>query len=626
MILGLMPGFITSTVLAQIPGDQLGVHDLSPAGTSPVKGSTSAACLYCHATHSALPGPPLWNQTLSVQAYTSYTSSTYHQAAIQPVVGNTSKLCLSCHDGTVAPGQTVAAGKMNMGGSMAATAKFGADLRSSHPFSMKTPLVDSPELASQLFSGSSTTRDPAVKMVKGNVECVTCHDAHFQAKDHTIGMFLVRDNLGGQLCLACHDPNRVVGGQATNGQTNYLANWPVSIHATATNHTTNQPYVGGYNSVAENACNQCHMSHNAAGPARLLRGADEQACLACHNGGSGVSPAAPNVFAEFAKGGHPFPLGNNVHDRVESGVLNNNRHATCVDCHNPHQSMQAAALGAPPVIRPSQNGVVGVSAADGITVLNPAINQFENCLRCHGTSAGKLTDPARFGYLPSRVVSAADPLNLISEFSPSSTSSHPVTHDRRSALMQPSLRSQMLNLDGTNSTRTIGTRILCTDCHNSDDNREFGGIGPNGPHGSRFSHILERRYEFSQAASPGGLLSNLYPSPDLSINGPYAMCSKCHDLTQILANTSFSEHARHISDGFSCSTCHVAHGMGAQNGSVSGERLVNFDVNVVGPNGAAPIAYNRATNSCTLACHGHAHTAIAALGASPAGRLKRSAP
>jgi hypothetical protein len=104
------------------------------------------------------------------------------------------------------------------------------------------------------------------------------------------------------------------------------------------------------------------------------------------------------------------------------------------------------------------------------------------------------------------------------------------------------------------------------------------------------------------------------------------MCSKCHDLTQILANTSFSEHARHINDGFSCSTCHVAHGMGAQNGSVSGERLVNFDVNVVGPNGTAPVSYNQATNSCTLACHGHVHTAITTPGASPANRSKRSAP
>ena len=109
------------TAWAQVPGDQLGAHDLSPVGTAPVKGSVSASCLYCHASHSALAGRPLWNQTLSVQAYTSYTSSTFHKSAVQPMVGSSSKFCLSCHDGTVAPGQTVAAGKMTMGGSMAAT-------------------------------------------------------------------------------------------------------------------------------------------------------------------------------------------------------------------------------------------------------------------------------------------------------------------------------------------------------------------------------------------------------------------------------------------------------------------------------------------------------------------------
>jgi hypothetical protein len=47
--------------------------------------------------------------------------------------------------------------------------------------------------------------------------------------------------------------------------------------------------------------------------------------------------------------------------------------------------------------------------------------------------------------------------------------------------------------------------------------------------------------------------------------------------------------------------------MGAQSGNISGERLVNFDANVVAPNGAAPISYNRATNSCNLVCHNHPH-------------------
>jgi len=194
-------------------------------------------------------------------------------------------------------------------------------------------------------------------------------------------------------------------------------------------------------------------------------------------------------------------------------------------------------------------------------------------------------------------------------------------HDRSSAFPQPSLLSYMLNLDGRTQGRAMGVRILCTDCHNSDDNREFGGTGPNGPHGSQFLHLLERRYEFSQVApgsAPGTIITNLFPNPilDPAANGPYSMCAKCHDLTQLVANTSFSQHARHINDGFSCSTCHTSHGMGASSATISGERMVNFDIAVVGTNGSNPISYSRATGSCTLTCHNHAHgsgTAAAAM-------------
>ncbi|MGB8322313.1 MAG: hypothetical protein WCE52_05050 [Candidatus Acidiferrum sp.] len=150
----------------------------------------------------------------------------------------------------------------------------------------------------------------------------------------------------------------------------------------------------------------------------------------------------------------------------------------------------------------------------------------------------------------------------------------------------------------------------CLECHSSDDNREFGGTGPLGPHGSTYPHILERNYQFSQAATPGGTVTNTFPNPDVSPQGPYAMCAKCHDLTNILSNMSWTQHSRHISqDGFSCSLCHTAHGMGASSGSVSGERLINFDISVVGQNAAAPISYNRATNTCTLVCHNATHNA-----------------
>jgi len=591
----------------QVSSDVLGSHNLGPGSTSPVTGGLSAACLYCHAPHSGVGGAtPLWNQTLTTQTYTPYQSSTYNETGLpQPALGSDSNLCLSCHDGTIAPGQTVAYGRFPMTGSMKSSDTFGTNLSNSHPVSLVLPLKDSSYLiASLVAQGKTADTTGAVHLVNGNIECTTCHNAHVEATDVVVGQFLVRDGSSGQLCLSCHEP----GNRIVNNQINYLAGWMNSIHATAGNQTTSQSgsYVGGYSTVGQNACVACHMPHNATGVARLLRGANENDCASCHSGGTNLSPAISNVYAEFAKTGHPFATSTNSHDASESALLNQNRHATCVDCHNPHSTNQVQTFLPPPALRASQNGVAGVSASDGVTVVNPSVNQYENCLRCHGTSTGKAVNLV-FGYLPPRAVAAGDFLNVIPQFSQISTSSHPVTHVRSSPFAQPSLLANMLNLDGGTQGRSMGTQILCTDCHNSDDNREFGGLGPNGPHGSKWTHILERRYEFSQASAPGQSIANLYPSPDLSVNGPYALCAKCHDLSMVMANTSFSEHARHINDGFSCSACHTAHGMGSTSGTISGERLVNFDTNVVAPNGSFPISYSRATNSCTLTCHNHPH-------------------
>ncbi len=609
-------------------GDVLGVHNLSTSGTGPVKGP-SDACLYCHAPHSGVgtPNAALWSQTLSVQTYTAYSSTTLKNAPLQPALGGSSSLCLSCHDGTVAVGQTQPYGPFTMAGSMSPMDNFGSGLQGSHPFSLKLPMVDAPDLQPALTT-TQTTADPtkAVQLINGNVECTSCHSPHVQSIDRMSQNFLVRDSSNGQMCLACHstDPRTV------NGQSNPLSQWTGSIHAQAANKIANAPVLGSYPNIAQNACVSCHIPHNSLAGPRLLRGpvpsvtnmdSATQNCMTCHNGGSNISPAIPNVYAEFAKIAHPYPAGTNTHDSNEAALLNNNRHATCVDCHSPHASQQVTSFTSPlaPAIRGSQTGVAGISATDGTTTVNPSVNQYENCLRCHGTSSGKQALPV-FGYLPIWAVAGADPLNIIPQLTQTATSSHPVMHDRSSAFPQPSLLSYMLNLDGRTQGRAMGVRILCTDCHNSDDNREFGGTGPNGPHGSQYLHLLERRYEFSQVApgsGPGTTITNLFPNPilDPAANGPYSMCAKCHDLSQVIANTSFSQHARHINDGFSCSTCHTAHGMGAGSATISGERMVNFDISVVGTNGTNPISYSRATGSCTLTCHGHAHGGGAAAAA-----------
>ncbi len=619
---------------AQTPptGDVLGAHNLGPGSPSPVKGGMSAACLYCHAPHSGVGGQtPLWSQTLSTQSYTMYSDTTLQNVPVQPGIGAPSSLCLSCHDGTVGVGSKVPYGTLTMAGSMYAKDVFGTNLANSHPFSLKTPLVDAPHLAPSLAS-THTTTDPLgkVKLINGTVECNSCHEPHQQNLDPVNLNFLVRDASSGQLCLSCHTGT----ARTVNGKQNPLAQWSSSIHAVSGNQVNASAQFGAYTTVAQFACLSCHVPHNAVSTSDLLRGTSPpttnwdgvtQSCANCHAGGSNLQTAIANIYAEVAKVGHPLPQGSNLHDPNEPAVLVNNRHGGCADCHNGHSSFQVTTFGVAPAIRASQTGVVGVSGSDGTTVVYPAANQYENCLRCHGTSPGKQTQDI-FGYAPLWGVSAADRLNVIPQLAATAPSSHPVLHDSSSPYPQFSLLKFMLKLDGlTNSTRALNSggsqRILCSDCHNADDNREFGGSGPNGPHGSQYSHILERRYEFSQVAvgaAPGTAIQNVFPSPSLSAGGaapgPYALCGKCHDLGKVMQNNSWklgkgkAGHDVHVSQyGVSCSSCHTGHGLGSLSATITGQRLVAFDLKVVGPNGNAPISYNYTTNTCVLACHTYNH-------------------
>ncbi len=640
---------VAAAAEAQVPTtDVIGVHDMGPFGKSPITGSLTT-CEYCHAPHSAHPDQtPLWSQKLStVTNYTLYSNPSMVNVVQEPPLGSASNLCLSCHDGTVAPGTTSPYGTVKMSGSMNSQDVFGTNLEGVHPFNFKLPLQSAPNLLPSLVSGGMTG-NPAVPLINGNVQCTSCHEPHVQSIDPVAQDFLRVNNANSALCLACHIsvPDQVVNasghairsqsgiigtlGRASGSKFNAFTYWFKSAHEQAAYKVSKTANLGPYGDTKKNACLSCHAPHKAPGAAALLTGPVRPApnmdtttanCITCHNGGSNLSPAIPNVFAEFAKVGHPFPIGRNQHAVNESGVLNNNRHATCVNCHDPHSSNQTATF-ALTSIRGSQYGAIGISATDGTSVVSPAANQFETCLRCHGTSTGKQILTV-FGYLPTRTI-AGDPLNLIPQFAATARSSHPVMHDSNSPYPQPSLLKNMLNLDGHTPGRPISTRILCTDCHNSDDNREFGGSGPNGPHGSRFSHILERRYEFSQvapgfppAAGPGTTIQNLLPPIlDPGANGPYSLCAKCHSLSNILSNTSFSKHALHINAGFSCSVCHTAHGISSSSVGVSGERLVNFDLGVVAENdkSRAPISYARGTGTCTLKCHNVDHNADGTVG------------
>jgi predicted CXXCH cytochrome family protein len=592
---------------AQTPTtDVLGVHDLS-SGASPMHGPNANACIYCHAPHNALSVAQLWNQTLSTNEYILYPGSTSTPAA-PTRVGTASQQCLSCHDGSVGVGRTVGIGTLQMTGAL--RANMGTQLAGSHPFSMQPQLKDDATLVSTLVA-SHTTKDSTVSLVGNNIECRTCHDVHNQYRDLRSPKFLVRDNTRGDLCFACHD----VSARTVGGINNSLTAWPGSAHALSTVAVAPKAQLGGYSTVNEFACSNCHSSHNALGmgllrqnPNRPLNIDDtSQACFTCHDGSDNLVQPLLNVVGTFnGPQGHPFSDAGNPHTTNEPVALDRNRHTTCADCHNSHAAQATTIFSATPVLRPSQFGVAGVTL-EGLPIAT-ATNQYENCLRCHGTSQNKQS-LSTYGYMPARALFSGDTLDVSLQFAHGATSSHPVMRDAGN-LARPSLLKSMWNIDSTVQGRAMSLRILCTDCHNNDNNREFGGTGPNGPHGSTNDHILERQYLRSQVgpgASPGTVIVNLNPNPilDSAPASPYALCAKCHDLNYINSSASWSQHGRHIQEGFSCSACHSAHGVPAGTSSVSGSALVSFDMNVVGSNNNQPVSYNG--SSCTLKCHAKDH-------------------
>ena len=61
---------------------------------------------------------------------------------------------------------------------------LGTNLRNSHPFSLILPMKDTPDLVATLVQ-QQLTADPTgeIKLINGNVECISCHNPHAQAID-----------------------------------------------------------------------------------------------------------------------------------------------------------------------------------------------------------------------------------------------------------------------------------------------------------------------------------------------------------------------------------------------------------------------------------------------------------
>ena len=535
----------------------LSPHNLSAAGRGTVRAlNEGEVCIFCHTPHNADPQAPLWNRYNPTTHYRIYTSSTTDARIDQP--GGPSKLCLSCHDGSIALGLVLSRSPtdpiaMNQPFMPTGTSNLTNDLSDDHPIGFR--------FDRQLSNRDSQLRSPdlvdhRIKLGdRGELECTACHDAH----NNELGNFLRITQREGALCNTCH---RMDG-------------WRNSAHALSSKtvpFTVTNGVAAPFNSMFDNACQTCHLSHNAPHRERLLRARPYDICINCHSG----FPARDISGLMNQRSGHRTARFFDLHDPTEN-PLTMRPHVDCVDCHNPHavkanplaQTRLTAAPAA--LIPPGMQFVPGVTASGN--QVDRARYYYEVCFRCHADNPVPVDR---------RIIRQRDAIgNIRRELLPTVASAHPILFPARGGMDVPSL------VPLQRARPVIG----CQDCHNNPDARELGGFGPNGPHGSRFDFLLAAQYE----------------TADFTIESPqaYALCYRCHDRNSILGDQSFRFHNRHIvTERTPCSVCHAAHGVtGPQ---ARHDHLINFDLTVVGGQRLFVDAGNF-TGTCTLTCHGVNH-------------------
>ncbi|RMG47194.1 MAG: hypothetical protein D6718_04235 [Acidobacteria bacterium] len=553
-------------------------HNLSVSGPGTIVSDTeSRVCVFCHTPHNAQPAVPLWNHATSGATYSTYSSSTLTVTTPLPQPTGASKLCLSCHDGTVALGQTVNDGLIGLlntgpGGVMpAGPSNLGVDLADDHPVSFQpnpsnTETKDPPP-------GDPVSLDDA-----GEVQCTSCHEPHTEDIDPVTRKFLVKVNQGSAICLTCH-------------QKDYWETNPSSHQSSTATYTSSNGAHTGYTTVQDNGCESCHRPHTGGEPQRLLKFVEEATCDQCHNG----SVATFDISAEFGKAySHPtFDTTPSVHDAAESPTSSSNplpevdpgaaRHAECADCHNPHAAYSQSATA--PDVTGATSGVWGIDSSGAL--VDPARFEYEICYKCHADSANK---PQESGLPnPPYTNRAIVQFNVRLEFDPGNPSYHPV----EAAGKNPNVPSLI-------PPYTTSSIIRCTDCHNNDTGPGAGGSGPNGPHGSAYNHLLERRLD----TGDGNTGNNF--------DAMYALCFKCHDRASIMGNQSFKKHRLHIDgENASCTVCHDPHGVSATQGNATeNSHLINFDVDIVSPSNSGQLRFeDRGVfhGACFLTCHGKNH-------------------
>lgn len=346
-------------------------------------------------------------------------------------------------------------------------------------------------------------------------------------EEYGVSSVSVASHLGErQGCRGCHvasDNNQIPGPSRFPHQS---VGWKLLFDEYTTSGTAD--LAGDPNRAIPAMDQVCMKCHN---PAEFGEGnyatIEQTACYRCHVPASPTG--APDIQTQFAKAS-VMPIGNSdLHNDGESNTdvgynfgTPDNRHAECLDCHNPDREIQGARI--------PQLGVDGLNVTNGVagsipsyapTTMNAAdsnTRQYKLCFRCHSSYTTRPNSSYYTDASGNPIVQGDRAL----EFNTNNSAFHPVEGVGRN--QSQALKDQLFSPLTTNDT------LNCTDCHNADETSSSTGkardnsFKPQGPHGSIFAPVIRAFYRTD--------VSSLPTSPFESSR--FQLCFTCHDYTKLM--------------------------------------------------------------------------------------------
>ncbi len=459
---------------------------------------------------------------------------------------------------------------------------------------------------------TGTTRD---KLTGAKIECSSCHGPHSVERGNTgsdhnkrlVDPFNTFNLWGGtfaEFCLNCHQDG-TLPTQSSQSDPKFV---PYSIQFPK----VEAPYFYGWdktdfrkNPAAHNrmlddgqghqmlfTCQNCHHPHGSQNPRlnAFFNIADktwdtskdaayeQNLCLKCHTDGNPYgAPDIESVLNKANTGGTAHPVkkydGRHKDTEGDQDLGKENRHAECVDCHDPHKAKRGVyptdangnrmPPGTPtglPFANGPQVGAWGIGVLNGIpgisdTVLypmRPIVYEYQLCFKCHSSNVELLEEPQGDLRYP--------PQDKATEFNTNNPSFHPVeglgknlgikdeaftpgtpwnpTPDKfdingnRISGDSGDDPDYGLDADG-NIDPSYKGNVKCTDCHNNPN-----PAGAYGPHGSDNRKLLKAPfYYFEDTGNDTGGCTEMggchrvkaADKNDLTKVDGNRLCFKCHN-------------------------------------------------------------------------------------------------